>query len=115
MKPLPLTYWALLFATAAYAQVVQWNFEKRILQGGLNRRSEAVIETDLQNNKQRGGYFVTVEIGSPGQELTLQLDTGSSDVWLPYRESRICNDGDADEDTCTLGSCTRTGPAILST
>jgi len=44
-------------------------------------------------------YFVNVTVGTPAQHLAVQLDTGSSNFWIPSTTAPICaNDG------CTFGA-----------
>ena len=43
-------------------------------------------------------YFINVTVGTPPQPLSLQLDTGSSDIWFPSVQSNIC------QQACTFGS-----------
>merc|ERR1711977_374744 len=45
-----------------------------------------------QNIISAGGYYSDIEVGTPGQKLTLHLDTGSSDTWVNSVASDICND-----------------------
>ena len=44
-------------------------------------------------------YLINVTIGTPGQPFSLQLDTGSSDIWIPSARSDACRE---DEDACQV-------------
>lgn len=104
--------WALSFLCATLsvalcgAQVVQWDLERRHTTHRVSKRSEnSTFEEVIANNKGEGGYFATVTIGSPGQALIMQLDTASSDSWVPYSGAPICEVISAG---CDLGSCKST-------
>jgi hypothetical protein len=62
-------------------------------------RRDAVNAT-IQNAQSNTLYLLNVIVGTPGQRMQLQLDTGSSDIWVPWTDSEICS---ADE-LCTEGS-----------
>ncbi|KAK3694536.1 mitochondrial elongation factor g 1-like protein [Podospora appendiculata] len=65
--------------------VVQWSIQKKHKPAdplGLRKRASTYEEV-IQNEQIRGGYFTTCKMGTPAQDLTLQLDTGSSDIWVP--------------------------------
>ena len=47
-----------------------------------------VALTDYYNNQ----YVGEIEIGTPGQRLTVVFDTGSSDVWIPGKGCDACGD-----------------------
>ena len=87
----------------ALGQVLQWHTSKRPELSRLRRRDGSSFDSSINNNLDEGGYFATVKIGSPGQELSLQLDTGSSDVWVPWSGAKICQD--QADGGCPLGSC----------
>jgi len=40
------------------------------------------IPATLQNRINFGRYMVDVRVGSPGQNISLQLETASSDTWM---------------------------------
>ncbi|KAL2198543.1 aspartic peptidase domain-containing protein [Corynascus similis CBS 632.67] len=48
----------------------------------------------LINNIAGGGYYVKVQVGTPPQDLTMLLDTGSSDAWVLSHEADLCTDRD---------------------
>ncbi|KAF4422053.1 hypothetical protein F53441_14327 [Fusarium austroafricanum] len=86
------------------AQLIQWNIEGRHTQPHLARRAKTTYEEVIRNDRSQGGYFTEVTIGSPPQNITLQLDTGSSDVWVPWTFADICEDNDNGKKGCPLGS-----------
>ena len=101
-----VSFWAaspILLSPLALTQVVRWNIQKQPYVQVLDRRADSTVQTDTANNQAQGGYFVSVEIGTPGQQLSLQLDTGSSDLWVPYSGAAICKD--KSQGGCSMGSC----------
>ncbi|KAI6081483.1 acid protease [Hypoxylon rubiginosum] len=92
-----------LVASVAQAQVVQWDIVKRqTAPNTLTRRQANTFTEVITNEKLRGGYFATCSVGTPAQNLTLQLDTGSSDIWVPSSSASVCEQ--ASDDGCTFGS-----------
>lgn len=66
---------------------------KREITGGpayssRTQRRQNIVQVDLSN--ERLLYIVNVTIGSNNQPFALQLDTGSSDIWVPSITSDIC-------------------------
>src|SRR3954468_20305852 len=85
--------------------VVKWDIQKRPPPRdvpGLRRRANTYEEV-ITNEEMRGGYFATCRLGTPGQNLTLQLDTGSSDIWVPDSNAAVCRQTGSGQ--CTLGTC----------
>ena len=94
-----------LLVSAASAQVVQWDIQRRNNPAPrLGRRADNSVEEVISNERMRGGYFATCTVGTPAQELTLQLDTGSSDIWVPASEASVCEES-SQGGGCTFGSC----------
>jgi hypothetical protein len=73
------------------------------LQAAQLRRRGTVTES-LGNAQQFGLYYANVTAGTPAQDLSLQIDTGSSDVWLPSSTARLCRSRSG----CEGGSCKST-------
>ncbi|KAK4136005.1 acid protease [Trichocladium antarcticum] len=80
-----------LAATATAQRVVPISIAKAPLPGpgphGLGRR--AAYSSTLIN--QKNAYFTEVKIGTPPQTATLHVDTGSSDLWVLWENSDLCN------------------------
>ncbi|KAK2623820.1 hypothetical protein QTJ16_007001 [Diplocarpon rosae] len=90
-------------AQTAQLEARQFSLRHRNLdQQGLFERADAV-RADLTNARTQGLYFANVSVGTPGQALQLQIDTGSSDVWVPAAEAELC--GNKKEGGCPNGKC----------
>jgi predicted aspartyl protease len=48
----------------------------------LARRASGTASVSLGNDVQDGLYYVNATVGTPGQTVQLQIDTGSSDIWM---------------------------------
>ena len=46
----------------------------------------------LINNITGGAYYAEVTVGTPGQKVSVVLDTGSSDLWVVSYEADLCTD-----------------------
>ncbi|KAK4237377.1 putative aspartic-type endopeptidase [Achaetomium macrosporum] len=93
---------------AASRNVVQFNVTKGL--PGIHFGSvRSLARRDshpeqLVNDISGGGYYVQVEVGTPGQNLTMLLDTGSSDAWVLGHDADLCTDRDLQDVygmTCT--------------
>ncbi|KAH8662216.1 aspartic peptidase domain-containing protein [Xylariales sp. PMI_506] len=56
----------------------------------LHRRATSTYTGTLNNNLTGQAYYADVSVGTPPQNLTLVIDTGSSDVWLLASDSTLC-------------------------
>ena len=61
------------------------------------------MTASLGNDLFDGLYYVNVSVGTPAQDLALQIDTGSSDTWIPSSDAPICRSRRAGG--CPGGSC----------
>lgn len=118
MLPLfPLTTLLLLssslLATTIADGTLLWTIQKNVahqdaqlktrgLGFGLRRRANT-IQADLGNAQMQGLYYANITIGTPPQELSVQIDTGSSDLWIPSAQAALCND--ASQGGCLGGAC----------
>lgn len=64
----------------------------------LNRRQKS-LQVDVSNEEIL--YLINITIGTPPQFFGLQIDTGSSDTWVPSRSADVCQKSRL---SCGLGS-----------
>lgn len=85
----------------AGAQEAQLKRRSMELQGRADTSSSTVSAT-LANSVLEGLYSANISIGTPAQSVTVQIDTGSSDLWVPSASATYCT---ASKKNCNGGTC----------
>jgi len=71
---------------------VGFQFERRRVDAEevphLRKRASGTVLGSLTNEYIL--YFINVTVGTPPQPFSLQLDTGSSDIWFPSVNADVC-------------------------
>ncbi|KFA72207.1 hypothetical protein S40288_06006 [Stachybotrys chartarum IBT 40288] len=82
-----------LAATTVSAGTLSVSINRRPLNRFVSiTKRDGTADLEAINNVTIGGYFAEMDIGTPGQTITFQLDTGSSDTWLNSVDTDLCND-----------------------
>lgn len=82
-------------------KTIQWDIQKNNHRKAMSgKRATSTYSEVITNENTEGGYFATCAIGTPSQNMTMQLDTGSSDIWIPWVSAILC-----EEYECSLGTC----------
>ncbi|KAH8908205.1 acid protease [Coniochaeta sp. PMI_546] len=88
---------ALTLATSAAAQnVVSFDLNRGLPGLRVGTPPSATLTRrdfhagSINNNITGGGYYVDVMVGTPGQPITMVLDTGSSDAWFISYNADLC-------------------------
>ena len=91
MRPLTLLplVASLLGQAVAEPRVVPMTIHRREQRGAFSKRSGAE-PVSVVNAESYSLYYVDATVGSPPQKVKLQIDTGSSDVWM--FGTAACND-----------------------
>lgn len=63
--------------------------QKRAAHNIYSKRGDSVV-APLSNSLMQGLYYANVTVGTPTQRLALQIDTGSSDTWVPSSSAALC-------------------------
>ncbi|POS79998.1 acid protease [Diaporthe helianthi] len=87
---------ALLLAVTASAKVVRIPVARNSPGATVSRRHHprltprASFTESLVNNITGGGYYASVSVGTPGQDIDMILDTGSSDAFIVAAGADLC-------------------------
>lgn len=119
MTLLYLSTLLLLFTTTAFATIsFPISHNPAVRDAQLHRRSLILkgrqantVLADLGNAQNAGLYYANITVGTPAQALMVQIDTGSSDVWVPYSNAPVCVN--PREEGCAGGSCKLVKHALL--
>lgn len=87
---------------AASETTIEFKFEKHYgstTEQALERRQAGALYSLLSN--ELVFYQINVTVGTPAQQIGLQIDTGSSDICLPDANDTLCK---TSREGCSLGS-----------
>jgi predicted aspartyl protease len=79
----------------ASAGTVSAPFVKHGFHHGASIDKRDTLNLEALNNITGGGYYAEFQIGTPPQNISFLLDTGSSDTWVNSNDTDLCHSKEA--------------------
>lgn len=84
-------------ALGASAGTVSAPFVKRNFHHDASIEKRETLTLEALNNITGGGYYGEFQIGTPPQNISFLLDTGSSDTWVNSNNTDLCKSKEAQQ------------------
>ncbi|KAJ4254320.1 hypothetical protein NW762_009912 [Fusarium torreyae] len=78
-------------AVGASAGTISAPFIKQRFHDSSSIGKRDTLDLDALNNVTGGGYYAEFQVGTPGQNISFLLDTGSSDTWVNSDDTDLCS------------------------
>ena len=95
---------ALASSCVASSGYLKLDLHRRAPVSRLARRQTSGSVDAVLNNNDGLEYLVNITVGTPAQKLSVTLDTGSSDLWIPASSAPLCKKGSCDFGSFNAGS-----------
>ena len=91
-----------IVSVSVLSEPLRLDFTKRSKRSHARELTSRSVNLPLYNEQGGLEYWVDITVGTPPQKLQVQLDTGSSDLWIPSSSAPVCQGPDGSTN-CSSG------------